>query len=192
MSLEDIKAKIIGDAKAEADRILKDAEEQADAILKRANADAQRVVSDAKQKASELEEIEVERRKVVAELEVKKLQLAARRELIEDIFKTTEEALKSLPKDKYLEFFERLFGIAVDSGDEEVVLGEDEQFIDGEFVATLNEKHGWKLKISPERGGFERGVVLRKGFIDINLSIDAILSDIRRNWEEKVREKLFA
>ena len=192
MSLEDIKAKIIGDAKAEADRVLKEAREQADAILKKASAEADRVVAEAKQKASKLEEMEVERRKVVAELEVKKLMLAAKRELIDEVFERTRESLESLPKERYLSFFERLLGLAVDSGDEEVVLGSREELIDAGFIEELNRKHGWKLKVSPQRGEFKRGVVLQKGFIDINLSVDAILKDIRRNWEEKVRERLFS
>ncbi len=191
MSLEDIKAKIIGDAKKEAERILKEAEEKKERILRRAKEEINKLIEEAKSKTEELKKREIERRRVVAELENKKQMLAAKRRLLDEVFEEARKQIENLSRRDYLKFFEKLLEKAVETGSEKVILGKEEKIIDAKFVETLNKKKGWNLRFSKDRGDFKRGMVLSRNEVDVNLSLEAIFRDIREKWEDKVVERLF-
>lgn len=192
MSLEEIKGKILGDAKREAERILKEAEEKRDRILKEAQSRANEIIQKANADFEEIKRREIETKRIVAELEVGKQMLLAKRNLLDKVFKMLESKLETLPKGDYLAFFERLLELAVGTKDEVVTLGKEEHLLNGNFIQSLNRKKGWSLKLSEVRGDFKRGLLLSQGLVDVNLSIEAILKDIREKWEDEVVRMLFS
>lgn len=191
MSLESIKLKIIEDAKKEAEKILKEAESKKDNILKEAKAKVDEIIKKAKIEYEEVKNREIENKKVVAELEIGKQLLAAKRKLLEEVFNKLRLKMEGLPKGEYLSFFGRLLERAVETGDEEVVLGKNEKLLNGNFIQDINKRKGWNLKISNHRGNFEKGLILSRGDIEVNLSIDAIVKDVKEKWESEIVKKLF-
>ncbi|KUK13355.1 MAG: hypothetical protein H5T91_05395 [Synergistetes bacterium] len=191
MSLDKIKQKILEDAKREAEKIIKDAEGKKDKILKDAKARAEEIVTKAKLQYDELKKREIENKRILAELEVGKQLLAARRKILDEVFDELRSRLEKLGKEDYCAFFERLLKKSVETGKEEVVLGKEEKFLDGDFFQEINKKQGWNLRVSKHRGGFRRGFILSQGDIEVNLSIDAIIRDVKEKWEDIVVRKLF-
>lgn len=191
MSLEDIKSKIIGDARKEAERILKEAEERREKILKKARDEIDKLIEEAKSETEELKRREIGRRRVVAELENKKQMLAAKRRLLDEVFEEARKQIENLSRRDYLGFFEKLLDRAVEAKSEKVILGKEEKLIDAKFIESLNKKKGWNLRLSRGRGDFKRGLILSRGDVDVNLSLEAIFRDIREKWEDRVVEKLF-
>lgn len=192
MSLEKIKSKIIEDAKKEAARILEDAESKRDKILKDAKAKVEEIIGKAKHEYEELKAREIGNKRVLAELEVGKQLLAAKRKILDEVFDKLRFKLEGLEKEEYREFFVRLFEKAVETGKEEVILGEREKLLNGDFIQELNKRKGWNLRLSKQRGGFKRGVILSQGDVEVNLSIDAIVRDVKEKWEDRVVKKLFS
>lgn len=191
MSLEAIKSKIIEDAKREADRILKEAEFKRDHILKDAKAKVEEIISKAKVEYEEIKKRELENKRVVAELEVGKQLLAAKRRLLDEVFDRLRLKMEELPKGSYLSFFEKLLKCAVETGEEEIILGKDEDLLNGAFIEDVNKKNGWRLKLSNYRRNFKKGLIISRGDVEVNLSMDAIVRDVREKWEGEVVKRLF-
>ncbi len=192
MSLEEIKLKIIGDAKKEAEKILKEAELKREQIIREAELKVNEIIQKAKLEFEEIKRREIENKKIVAELEVGKQMLLAKRTLLEKVFNKLQSKLENLPKHDYIAFFERLLNKAVETKEESVILGREEMLLNGNFFQELNKRNGWNLKLLSSRGNFRRGLILTQGDIDVNLSIEAILKEIREKWEDEIVRKLFS
>ncbi|MCS7233977.1 MAG: V-type ATP synthase subunit E family protein [Synergistetes bacterium] len=191
MSLEDIKLKIIEDAKKEAEKILKEAEARRNHILKEAEVKVNELINKAKLEFEEIKKREIENKRIVAELEMGKKLLAAKRNLLDEVFNKLRLKLESLSKGDYISFFGRLLERAVETKDEEVILGRDENLLNGNFIQDINRKKAWNLKLSSHRGNFGKGLILSRGDVEVNLSIDTIVKDVKEKWEAEVVKMLF-
>jgi V/A-type H+-transporting ATPase subunit E len=191
MSLEDIKARIEADAKAEAEGITEKFREQADEIVKAAKAEMEKLEKTTKTRIKN-EEIEIlRRRKIVADLDVRKIQLGTKRDLIDRTFEKALLTLSKMPGGKYVPFMTDLLERSVSSGDEIVYVGKEEKILDEKWIADFNSRKKTKLTLSSERVPASGGFVARRGDIYVNCTWDVLLRRIREDLETEVVNRLF-
>lgn len=191
MALADIRKKIEQDAADEAAKLLDDARKQAEALNK--DADAQ--IAQNKKYYDDLFETEApevrRRAEIIANLDVKKIKLGAKRELIEQSFRQAFERLYKLSDDKYLAFMEKLLDQAVSSGDEELLVSGKEKRMNKSWLDKYNAAKGRKLTLSAEKADIEAGFILRRGRISVNCSLDTLVRWLEDDLESDVVKRLF-
>jgi len=191
MSLEDIKAKIDADAKAEAKEIISGFEKKAAEIRMVANAEIVEINKRHEKKIkSEASEIQ-RRRKIVAELDARKIDLGARRDLIDRAFSEALGLLSDTPPEKYLPFMSALLKQSIVSGDEIVYVGKNEKFLDQKWIDEFNKKEKTELTLSRERIPASGGFSVRRGDIYTNCTWEVLLRWIREDLEAEVVNRLF-
>ena len=191
MRTEKISRKILEEAEKKKSEILSRAEEEARRIREQAEAHAKEIVEKARVQAEELREKEEARLVGLAMIEHRKLLLSARQDAIEEVFSQALAALCRQDRDEYRRRVETLLSYLVGSGDEEIVLPEDDSFIDEDFVNRLNEEHGWQLKLSSERRPIKGGFILRRGKVETNASFEFLFQVARQEMGQEVARLLF-
>ena len=178
MSLAQITEKIRNDAQKEADEILAKAKAQAEALTSRADRECAEIQAGFDDRfGAERPEI-MKRREIVANIDVSKMMLSAKRELIEDVYRGALEKMNLLDG-------------AVSTKDEQVVVGEDEKYIDGAWLDSYNAGHGTKLAFADERAEISGGFILRRGRISVNCSWEMLLKVSQEKQESDVVKRLF-
>ena len=191
MALADIRNKIEQDASNEAAKLLDEARTQAGAMENDAEAEI------AKSKAYydglfEAEAPEVRRRaQIIANLDVKTIALGAKQELISRSFDSALERLCALPDSQYCAFMEKLLAQATDSGDEELLVSEDEKRLSQSWLDGYNASHGTRLSFSTEKADIKGGFILRKGKISVNCSLETLIHWLKDELESEVVKRLF-
>ena len=83
---------------------------------------------------------------------------------------------------------------AAQSGDEEVIIGSNENHIDQAFIEKINQQLSanskGNLKLSEQRGNIDGGFILKRGKIKVNVSVDVLLSQARENLEVELAKEL--
>lgn len=192
MSLADIKTKINEEARNQIDAILSEGEKQRAAVTKDADDQVRALQASYKERFAKEEPEIQKRREIVAELDAAKVDLGVRQRLIGETFDGALRMLTELPKDKYLAFAQTLMKKAVDSGNEVVLVGQNEKYIDGAWLESYNAANGTHLSLSAERLPLTGGFVLRKENVDTNCSWDMLIRDIRPELEADVVKRLFS
>ncbi len=191
MSLAEIQRKITSDAEREAAMLLARAREQAVAIRD----EAEKTIHKTEEQYSDhfrKEEPEIlRRRNIVADLDIQRIALGEKQKLVESAFSGALEKLRNLPRDRYLDFTEKLLDKAVETGEEELILSPSEGYIDQKWVDEYNEKKGKSLVVSDHRTPMAGGFILRRGDIQTNCSWDMLLRWIRDDIEADVAQRLF-
>jgi len=193
MALDDILRKIESDAKQDASALVDDGRREADAVLAaaraRAEAERARLESIAAQRADE------ERNRIVtlAKLSARRDLLAEKQRLIERVFDETHKRLAAMPADAYRQFIKSALLSSVETGDEEVVIGEDESRIDQAFLDDVSRaiRGGAKLVLSSERRRIDGGFILKRGKTETNSTLATIIRAAREEYESEVAAILF-
>ena len=186
--------------------ILQEAEESAASELQEARAKAEEVVEKAREEANELSKKAhvkadadakafVERTEAEAESYSKRAVLLAKSEIIKSVLsKAKEKFLSAAPAD----YFAKLLSLIEKSamkGDGEIILSQsDKARIPSDFVTKADaaaKKAGGSLRLSSETADISGGFILRYGGIDINSSVDAIMSDRETEFEDAIRQTLW-
>jgi V/A-type H+-transporting ATPase subunit E len=81
---------------------------------------------------------------------------------------------------------------AVVTGDEVLLVGKNERYIDGAWLDSYNASHSTRVSFSGDRLPISGGFVLKNGKIDVNCSWDMLVGDIRPEIESGVVERLFS
>jgi V/A-type H+-transporting ATPase subunit E len=131
-----------------------------------------------------------------ARLELRKELLATKRRLLDDVFNSAGQRLKELGDDEYCGLMGKLMAKAVQTGDEEIVVGRNENRIDAGLVEQVNRQLGsinkGNLKLSQEKGNFDFGFMLKRGKIKVNVSLPVLLAQAREKLEIELAGELFA
>jgi V/A-type H+-transporting ATPase subunit E len=196
MEAEQVIAKIRSDAQAEADKIIKEAE--AKAAAEKAQADAQ--LADYRAQAETLAQQAAEDEKshilAAARMEAAKEYLAEKTKILDTVFQRAEQRLNELPDQEYRELMGRLMAEAVETGEEEVLIGKHESRIDQNFIKEINGKlEGEKkrsLKLADERHDLPGGFILRRGKIKTNVSPAVLLEQARNALVIDLAKSLFS
>ena len=192
MSLADIKAKINAEAQNQIKAIEAENDASVSAVNKQADSEARALQDSYKERFAKEEPEILKRRQIVAGLDANKVDLGVKQRLVGEAFEGALRKLTELPHDAYLSFVHTLMEKAVVTGDEVLLVGKDERYIDGAWLDSFNASHCTRVSFSGDRLPISGGFVLRNGKIDINCSWDMLVGDIRPEIESGVVERLFS
>lgn len=190
------------------EKIGSDAREEGELILSRAREEAARIREEAEEKARRESEAiarsfraraESERLKILsqARLESRIELLAAKDELVEEVFREAKRSFLELPEERYRKWLKGTILKGVTAGDEELVASAyDRELLAAGLLEELNKElraRGGRgeLRLSQEKAPSERGVILRGGKTESNLTVEAVLQRVREENEEEVSRILF-
>ena len=193
MAVDDILKKIKADAEEAARTIVSEGQEAADLVASeaRARADVQK-----KELGARAEQRAQEDRNRITTL----ARLAARRELLNEkqafmdrVFHEAAGRIVAMETGEYRDFIRGLLESTVESGDEEVLIGEAEKRIDQSFLDSVSKElgKGGGLKLSSERRPIDGGFILRSGRVETNCALETVFRDAREKLETEVAAILF-
>ena len=195
MEAEQVVEKILSDAQKEADSIIKQAEEKDGAEQAKLNEQLAEYKKQTKLLAKKAGEEKKAHLLAAARMEIAKEYLAEKRKILDEVFVQARERLQNLPDEEYQVFCTRLMLEAVETGDEEVIVDNNEKRIDHEFIKQVNRKLGpgykGNLRLSEERQNLGAGFVLRRGKIKNNVSLEVLLAQARKELEIELAKQLF-
>lgn len=194
---QQLEQKIIDDAKERASQIITNAREQADGVLQEAqhrlDSEKQNLLKIAQKNADE----EYDRAVAMGKMEIRKDVLAQKQSILDEVLNRSFESIINLPVNEYLEFLCRLAKDLIKTGDEEIILSEnDKERIGKQFVEILNkqaliENRRGAIKLSNESRQMAGGFILRSGNVEINYSIEDVLKAKKSEIEIEVANILF-
>jgi len=196
MEAEQVVEKILSDAKAQAETITKEAE--AKVAAEQAKADGQwaeyrRQTEVLAQQAAEDEKSHI---LAAARMDAAKEYLAEKSRILDEVFERARQRLGELPDQEYRDLMARLMLEAVETGDEEVVVGQDETRIDQNLVNAINDKLAGdkkrELRLADDRHNLSGGFILRRGKIKSNVSPDVLLEQARNALVIELAQSLFS
>lgn len=191
MPIEKLIKKIKEEAEEKAKNILKQAEEEKKKILENAEKERIRIITYAKREAQEEKKRRLLSIREEERINQEKKITAKKREIIEMVFKRGSIMLKNEDAKEYKKHAEKLFELAVEDGDEEVILDKDENRIDASFIDNLNKTHNWNLKLSSQREDMGGGFKLKKGKKVIDVSFPVLFSTVSEEFLPEIAKILF-
>lgn len=197
MSLEQILAKIIADAKAEAAGIEDKGSEEAERILAAGETQAKEIEERLVAKARVDAEEKAARTLTLARIDARSARLAAKQEAVELAFQEALVRLQAMPADDYRRFlFEQLM-LATRSGEEEVILSaRDAERFGSELIAEANAAlsragRPANLRLSASNRQVTAGLILRDGAVETNCTFEAALRLAHDELVPLVADRLF-
>jgi len=189
MSIENITARILQEAKSEAEATLQAAEQEKAAQLAQAEQEAAAAGAQTDEKARKDAQILQERRASVAELEARKMRLAAKQEMIDESFRQALAHLASLPETEYKAFLlKQLAPYRSQPG--EILLNErDKANLARDLMRELADS---PLAVSEETVPIQGGFILRQGCISMNASLEKLLENEKKQLTLQIAETLFS
>jgi len=196
MNADQVIEKILSQAKAEAQAILAEAKAKADAQKARSRAELAEFDKQTDVLAQEAGADKLRRMLAGARMSNSKQALAAKVELLNEVFRKAEERLVQLPDESYKALMVKLMTQAVQTGDEEVLVGKDEGRINDDFVKQVNRQLGpgfkGNLRLGTQRLDIKGGFVLSRGKVRMNASVEVLVGQVRESMETELAAKLFA
>jgi V/A-type H+-transporting ATPase subunit E len=190
---EKIIAHIRSDAQAQVNAILTQAEQQCAGIRgdfdKQAEAIyAERVRAGTKEVLDKADSVQR-----IARMEGRKELLAVKQEMVTRSFDLARERIVSLPEEQYVDFLAGLAARAAVTGDEEIVLNaRDRKAVGQKLVQAANARiPQGRLTLSDETGDFAGGLILRRGSIEANCTVELLVELSQGELSAQVAEILF-
>lgn len=195
MNAEQVVEKILSQARAEADGILNEAGSKAAAQM----AQLETELAEFDKKTDELSnaagEDKLQRMLAGARMSQSKKVLAAKVAILDEVFAKAKDALSRLPDDQYLSLMAELMKKAVETGDEEIIVGKNEKRIDQNFIKDVNRQLGTgfkgNLRLSSERADISGGFILARGKVRINAGSDVLIERLRETMQIELIDELF-
>lgn len=195
MEAEQVVKKILADAKVEKEGIEKQAGEEKAAEQAKLNeqlAEYKKQTEALAQKKTGEEKLHI---LAAARMDVAKDLLVEKRKILDEVFEKAQNQLENLPDGEYLKIMTRLMLDAVETGDEKVIIANEEKRIDHEFIKKVNRKLGpgykGNLSLSDERENLGAGFILKRGRIKNNVSLKEMMAKARRELEIELAKELF-
>ncbi|MDH7598565.1 MAG: V-type ATP synthase subunit E family protein [Sedimentisphaerales bacterium] len=131
-----------------------------------------------------------------ARMDLAKELLAKKRMILDEVFSQAAGLIKAMPADKYRDLMASLM-IQFASGGEEVVIDNQETRIDQSLIDQVNQSLTAKgrpagLRLAQQRMPIGAGLVLQKGKVRTNCSLDVIVAQARLELEPILAAELFA
>jgi V/A-type H+-transporting ATPase subunit E len=186
-------AHIRSDAQTQVDAILAQAEQQCAGIRSEYDKQASALYAERLRAGVKETQDKVDSATRIARMEGRKGMLAAKQELVSRSFEKAREQIVSLPKEQYVAFLAKLAANASVTGEEEIVLNaRDRQRLGQELVKAANArlKNG-RLSLSEDTGDFAGGLILRRGSIEANCTVELLVELSQGELSAKVAELLF-
>lgn len=195
MNTEQVVHKILSEAKAKAETIVNDAKAGAEQKNAAFEQEIKDVEAETETLAKEAADDKLQRMLAMARMANAKQLLAAKGEMLDEVFEKAKAAVNLLPDDQYLALMTDLMKQSVETGDEEVLIGKDEQRINDSFISRLNKELGagfkGNLRLSSRRADIAGGFILSRGKVRINASTDVLIESLRESMETELANALF-
>ena len=190
---EKIIAHIQADAQAQVDAILAQAEQQCAAIQNEYSKKAGELYAEKIRTGVKAVQDQADSQERIAQMEAKKSVLALKQEMVSKSFDKAAEKLLALPEAQYVDFLAKLAAKASVTGDEELIFNaKDRETVGAAVVKAANEKldHG-KLSLSAETRDFTGGVILRRGNVEANCTVELLVELCRGEMSSQLAAVLF-
>lgn len=195
MNAEQVVEKILSQARAEADQLTSSANETA----RKENQRLEKEMEAWRQETAKLAEA-AGRDKLARMLAAARMQnardlLAAKGQILDELFVRVKQGIEQLSDNEYLELIKRLLQKTVRTGQEEVIVGKNENRINPAFLDKLNTELLWQakggLRLSPTREDIGGGFILSSGKVRINAGTDVLVGQLRDRMEMELVAGLF-
>ena len=196
MEAEQVVEKILADARGQAEKIKAQAEEK--------EADEQTELNEQLHEYKKQTEILAEkagREKrahllAAARMEIAKEFLVEKRKLLDEVFEQAQTQLQNLPDEQYSDLWTKRMVEAVETGNEEVIVDNNERRIDDKFIKLVNRQLGpgykGNLRLADEKQNIGAGFILKHGKIKNNVSLPVLLAQARSKLEIELAKELFS
>ena len=190
---EKIIAHIQADAQAQADAILAQAEQQCASIREDYDKQAAELYAERIRSGVRACQDQADSRQRIEQMEARKTMLAVKQEMVEKSFAMAREKILKLPQEDYVSFLAKLAANASAGGDEEIILNaEDRARVGKAVVAAANKRlGGGKLSLSEKTGDFAGGLLLHRGNIEVNCTVELLLELCRGDMAAELAAVLF-
>jgi len=196
MEAEQVVEKILADARGQAEKIKAQAEEK--------EADEQTELNEQLHEYKKQTEILAEkagREKrahllAAARMQIAKEFLVEKRKLLDEVFEQAQTQLQNLPDEQYSDLWTKRMVEAVETGNEEVIVDNNERRIDDKFIKLVNRQLGpgykGNLRLADEKQNIGAGFILKHGKIKNNVSLPVLLAQARSKLEIELAKELFS
>ncbi len=192
MAFEDIIKKIKSDSQNEIKSMLAEIEDETSNILSTNEARIKKLREDSTRDAQLKAKIEADRAITLANIDFKKELLKTRQDKINSAFKDAGRMVAGLDDKEYSKFIMSIIRSVKLDGDEEVISNPTRLLLfKNGLVYEINKELGTNLVLSDETRNFSGGLFLKKGKIETNLTLDAIIRSLREDLEPEVAKILF-
>ncbi|HBV67420.1 MAG TPA: hypothetical protein DEF04_04005 [Clostridiales bacterium] len=193
MSIENITANILNEARHNAEASLMNADKTKNEIIDNARKEADVLKNAAAEKAVKEAESLKSRKISAAELQGRKMMLSAKQEAIRKSFQKALEKLKSMPEEKYIDFLTNQI-TKVPYEDGMIILNKsDREKIGEKLIKSINDNQlkSDKFSLSSETSNSSGGFILRSGSVEINSTFETILDSVKDELTNEVANALF-
>ena len=188
---EKIIAHIEADAQAQADAVLGEARQRCEAIKARFDDKAARLYSDRIREGVKACQDQEDSALRISRMEARKSVLSVKQEMVEKSFDLAVQQIVALPDEKYTAFLANLVKKAGPVGDEEIILNAADRARVGEALLKAVNADGAKMKLSDETRDIKGGLILRRGSIETNCSVELLVELCRGELSAKLADVLF-
>ena len=169
---------ILSSAKATAASLVSEAEESAASETEELRAQLEAAKKEslkrAEQAAKELYDGQVK----LGELEANKALLAAKQACVAAVYYGVKRKILAAKDAEYLKILQNAIVRYCEDGDE-VIAAKSDKRVTAEWVKKVSAAAKKKLTLSKEKGDFEGGVMLRNSRYDRDLTVDAIVEELK-------------
>lgn len=193
MGIENIIGKILAEAEADRAQLLTEAEEKSRQHLKMAQEQAEKIRRDGAEQAKEEAQLIKSRKTSLAELEARKMRLGAKQALISRCFdEALEQMANNMEEEDYLEFLSAEIIAANLKGGELLLNARDRRNIGKKLVKKVNDfSPDQAITLAEDTIAAKGGFILRKGSIEMNATLEALINNIRESAAPEVAKELF-
>lgn len=185
------------------ERILEDARDVGAKILEKGKNDAGKIVAQYAEKIKNDEEKAMKKAETQASARQSQMIntagrlarneiLAQKRDWIDRVLKGVKKDILDMPEPAYLALLANLVKKANLEGNEEIGLAHKDLVLQEKFRGVLRKKFpGNHFKFMESPFAIEAGIVIKKGQMFLNASIDAVQDELREKEERKIAQLLF-
>ncbi len=196
MNAEHVVNKILSEAKQQAEAIGREAAEKRDQHNRQLEQELSAYRQETQRLADEAAEDRRSRMLAAARMQNARALLAAKTEMLDEVFKKAEDRIVGLPDEPYKALISRLMVQAVETGDEEVIVGKDERRITADLIKQVNRQLGTgfkgNLRLAETRAAIKGGFILSRGRVQMNASVEVLIDQVRETMESELAATLFA
>ena len=189
---EKIIAHIQADADAQAGAILAEAEAKCADIRAKYEEEASRIYSDRIREGVRACQDREDGALRISRMEARKSVLAVKQEMVTRVFDLAKEKLVTLPREEYVSFLASLAKRACSTGDEEVILNSRDRAAVGDALIAALSSEGLNMTLSDDTADIAGGLILRRGSIEANSSIELLIDLCRGDLSSRIADLLFS
>ncbi|MCI0499166.1 MAG: V-type ATP synthase subunit E [Planctomycetales bacterium] len=194
MNAEQVVEKILSQAKAEAEAILREARHTAASQKARLESELAEFDKKTDDLARAAAADKLQRMLAAARMDNARRLLACRVAILDEVFDRAKKAVNGLSDEAYQALMASMMKKAVETGDEEVIIGKGEKRINDALLKRINSDSGGakgNLRLSDKQADITGGFILSCGRVQKNASTDVMIDRLRESMQIELANELF-